>query len=96
MGKNMPTSYAPGMQPYAPQNTAAIDSNRPGALEKCIDGSLNSKKPWRTVRLGANLSPNGGAGTQYVCLIRFIKGFPYKTEANTCVYVTKFPKGTPL
>ena len=52
------------MHPYAPQNTAAIDSNRPGALKKCIDGSLNSKKPWRTVRLGANLSPKGGPGTQ--------------------------------
>ena len=60
----MAPPYGPRNHPYGPENTAAIDSYRPEALEKCIDDSLNSKKPWRTVRLGAHLSPKGGPGTQ--------------------------------
>ena len=51
---------------YSAAISSDIDRNRPEALEKCIGGSLNSKKPWRTVRLGANLYPKGGPGTQNV------------------------------
>ena len=63
-GKNGHPARAPRKSQWAPQNIADINSYRPEALEKCIDGSLNSKKPWRTVRIGANLSPKGGPGTQ--------------------------------
>ena len=50
--KNIQVGYSPDIQPYSPPNSPAIDREYREALEKCIGGSLNSKKPWRTNCLG--------------------------------------------
>ena len=42
------------LEEYSPENSSDIDRNRPEPLAKCIDGSLNSKNPWRTSCLGEN------------------------------------------
>ena len=39
---------------YSAAISSDIDRNRPEPMGKCISGSLNSKKPWRTVRLSEN------------------------------------------
>ena len=62
--KNIPMDIPVIFHSYSAAISSDIDRNRPEAMEKYIGDSINSKKPWRTVQLGAHISPKSGPGTQ--------------------------------
>ena len=52
--KIMHPGYAPRKHFYAPETTAGVDSDRPEALEKCIDSSLSSPSQLHEIHVGTN------------------------------------------